>query len=94
MSQFVPLPVSGPHDRVVEVIRAIRVHLGPAHCVVWSPPRWQEGDSEQVRETFEVELYNVERRIDAQERVRQAVATVDPNFDLIASPEIGWVLVE
>jgi hypothetical protein len=94
MSQFVSLPVQGPHERVIEVARAIRMNIGPTNCTIWSPPRWQEGDPEQVRETFEVELYNAQRRDEAQELVRQAVAVVDPDREVIATPEIGLLPVE
>jgi hypothetical protein len=94
MSQFVNLPVQGPHDRVIEVVTGIRMNIGPTNCAIWSPARWQEGDPEQVRETFQVELYNARRREEAQELVRQAVTVVDPDRQVIATPEIGWLLVE
>jgi hypothetical protein len=68
--------------------------IGPTNCTIWSLPRWQEGDPEQVRETFEVELHNARRRDDAQELVRQAIAVIDPDREVIATPEIGWQPVE
>lgn len=93
-SVIVPLSVEGPYDEALARLRQVRTHIGQSICAIWSPPRWQPGPEEMVRETFDVEVLNASKRADAVHAVRQAVEVVDPERTILKGGGIDWEPVQ
>lgn len=82
MSQIIAVRAEGSGRDVKHVLAQIRAQLGLEYAVIWQSARWEpadfDSDTEAIEDDFEIEIYNVERRIDALDRVQRAVDAVDP----------------